>query len=61
MVTIPGMTDAADHAVIGKVLRRIIPFCILCYLLNYIDRVNISIAKLSMIGSAGKPGIAGFT
>ena len=36
--------DAGDKAVIRKVMRRLIPFCILCYLLNYIDRTNISVA-----------------
>ena len=34
-----------------KVLRRIIPFCILCFLLNYVDRANIAIAKSSMIAT----------
>jgi MFS transporter, ACS family, tartrate transporter len=47
--------------VVDKVLRRLIPFCILCYLLNYIDRVNISIAKLKMVESVPATGIPGFT
>jgi hypothetical protein len=46
-----------DERVVGKVMRRLIPFCILCYLLNYVDRVNISIAKLKMVGAGG---VAGF-
>jgi MFS family permease len=50
------MADDAAHAVIRKVLWRLIPFCILCFLLNYIDRVNISIAKLKMVEA-----IPGFT
>ncbi len=41
----------ADHALILKVIRRIIPFCILCFLLNYIDRANVAIAKSSMIAT----------
>lgn len=44
------------HPLIHKVLWRLIPFCILCFLLNYIDRVNISIAKLKMTEA-----IPGFT
>ncbi|HEY4329663.1 MAG TPA: MFS transporter [Phycisphaerae bacterium] len=47
-----------EHAVIKKVLRRLIPFLILCFLVNYIDRTNISIAQHSMentlLGSDGK-------
>ena len=45
-----------DYPLIRKVLWRLIPFCILCFLLNYIDRVNISIAKLKMTEA-----IPGFT
>jgi ACS family tartrate transporter-like MFS transporter len=41
---------------IHKVLRRIIPFCVLCYLLNYVDRANIAIAKSSMMAT-----VQGFT
>jgi len=44
----PGTAQAAEAAVVRKVLWRILPFAILLYLMNYIDRVNISIAKLSM-------------
>ena len=45
----PAMAELDDHVLIRKVMRRLIPFCILCYLLNYIDRVNISVAKLKMV------------
>ena len=37
-----------DQALIRKVIRRLIPFLILCFLLNFIDRTNITIAKNSM-------------
>jgi len=50
------MADKATEAVIHKVLRRLIPFCILCYLLNYIDRTNVAIAKDLMVRD-----IPGFT
>jgi ACS family tartrate transporter-like MFS transporter len=43
------MADEATEAVIHKVLRRLIPFCILCYLLNYMDRSNAAIARDHMI------------
>ena len=37
-----------ETRVISKVTRRLIPFMILLYLVNYIDRVNIGVAKLQM-------------
>lgn len=50
----------AEAVVVRKVLWRILPFAILLYLMNYIDRVNISIAKLSMQADPNlNPGIAG--
>jgi ACS family tartrate transporter-like MFS transporter len=54
-----------EQAVVRKVLWRLIPFCVVCYLLNYIDRVNISIAKLKMVedlnAGSGGTAIRGFT
>jgi MFS family permease len=40
--------SAATRALVRKVTRRILPFVIVCYLFNYIDRINISLAKLPM-------------
>jgi MFS family permease len=37
-----------DTAVYGKVTRRLIPFLFTCYILAYVDRVNIGFAKLQM-------------
>ncbi len=51
-----------EQAVVRKVLWRLIPFGILCYLLNYIDRVNISVAKLKMVYDAkAHTGLPWFT
>jgi ACS family phthalate transporter-like MFS transporter len=36
-----------------KVVYRIIPFIFVCYVLNYIDRVNVSFAKLQFQGDLG--------
>lgn len=36
-----------------KIILRLIPYIYLCYLLNYLDRVNIGFAKLSMLGDLG--------
>jgi ACS family tartrate transporter-like MFS transporter len=37
-----------EKAVLGKVTRRLIPFLFLLYIFNYLDRVNVSIAALTM-------------
>ncbi|HVT80002.1 MAG TPA: MFS transporter [Phycisphaerae bacterium] len=53
---------ADEQAVVHKVLRRLIPFGVLCYLMNYVDRVNISVAKLKMVHDArAHTGLEWFT
>jgi len=42
-----------ERRVIGKVMRRVIPFLILCYFVAYLDRVNVSSAKLHMNQALG--------
>jgi MFS transporter, ACS family, tartrate transporter len=39
---------AVEKVVLGKVTRRLIPFLFLLYIFNYLDRVNVSIAALTM-------------
>ena len=39
---------SAEKAVYRKVTLRLIPFLFLCYILSYVDRVNVSFAKLQM-------------
>src|SRR5579872_386208 len=39
-----------EHRLYRKVIYRIIPFIFVCYVLNYIDRVNVSFAKLQFQG-----------
>jgi len=39
-----------EHRLYRKVAYRIIPFIFVCYVLNYIDRVNVSFAKLQFQG-----------
>jgi ACS family tartrate transporter-like MFS transporter len=46
------MEDVEKRA-IGKVMRRLIPFLILCYFVAYLDRVNVSFAKLHMNQALG--------
>ena len=38
-----------DDAVYRKVTWRIIPFLMLCYIVAYLDRVNVGFAKLQML------------
>jgi ACS family phthalate transporter-like MFS transporter len=38
--------DEGESRLYWKVILRIIPFIFICYVLNYIDRVNVSFAKL---------------
>jgi len=45
--------DETERRVIGKVMRRLIPFLILCYFVAYLDRVNVSFAKLHMNQALG--------
>lgn len=39
-----------------KILLRLIPFLFVCYLFNYLDRVNVGFAKLQMLGDLGMSG-----
>ena len=39
--------------IIQKITRRLIPFVGICYLIAYIDRQNVSYAKLQMVGDLG--------
>lgn len=45
--------DDVEKRAIGKVTRRLIPFLILCYFVAYLDRVNVSFAKLHMNQALG--------
>ncbi|MEJ8672655.1 MFS transporter [Streptomyces sp. MS1.AVA.1] len=44
---------ARENAVFRKVVRRIVPFLILCYAFSYLDRVNVGFAKLQMSDDLG--------
>ncbi|HBF28680.1 MAG TPA: MFS transporter, partial [Rhizobium sp.] len=37
-------TDAAENAIYKKVIWRIVPFLMLCYVVSYLDRVNVGFA-----------------
>lgn len=40
-------------AIYRKVARRVIPLLFVCYLFNYLDRVNVGFAKLQMLNDLG--------
>src|SRR6201991_1755138 len=40
--------QAKSEEVIGKVWRRLIPFLFVLYIINYLDRINVGFAALSM-------------
>ncbi|WP_206269526.1 MFS transporter [Streptomyces antioxidans] len=44
---------ARENTVYRKVIRRIVPFLILCYVASYLDRVNVGFAKLQMSDDLG--------
>jgi MFS family permease len=48
MPTFPIAVPASDAAVYRKVAWRIIPLLFVCYIAAYLDRVNVSFAKLQM-------------
>ena len=45
--------EDVERRAIGKVMRRLIPFLILCYFVAYLDRVNVGFAKLHMNQALG--------
>ncbi|TGN79756.1 MFS transporter [Streptomyces bauhiniae] len=56
-MSLPTVAAEADltreNAVFRKVVRRIVPFLVLCYVVSYLDRVNVGFAKLQMSADLG--------
>ena len=48
-----GLVDGERPAVTTKVTARLIPYLFLCYIVNYLDRFNISFAALEMKADLG--------
>src|SRR5919199_106492 len=42
-----------EHALYRKMLRRILPFLFICYVVSYLDRVNVGFAALTMNNDIG--------
>jgi D-galactonate transporter len=47
------VSDGFENAVFRKVSLRIVPFLMLCYVISYLDRVNVGFAKLQMSSDLG--------
>ena len=50
MIPASGRQDTAEYrkSVISRVTRRLVPFAFLCYVVAYIDRVNIGFAAQAL-------------
>jgi ACS family tartrate transporter-like MFS transporter len=46
-------TEEARQSAIAKAARRLIPFLVLCYAVNFLDRVNVGYAALAMNADLG--------
>lgn len=53
MTTAETSAPPAVDAVYRKAAARLIPFLFVCYLFNYLDRVNVGFAKLQMLDALG--------
>jgi len=47
------MADDKESTILKKVAYRFVPFLMLCYFVNYLDRVNVGFAKLTMDADLG--------
>ena len=53
--------DRARQSAIGKAAWRLLPFLCLCYMINFLDRVNVGFAALAMNEDLGfSPSVYGF-
>ena len=50
---LPAVDQQRENAVFRKVILRIVPFLMLCYVVSYLDRVNVGFAKLQMSSDLG--------
>ncbi|SSW67858.1 MFS transporter [Achromobacter agilis] len=48
-----GYAPRSEEVLYSKVMWRLLPFLFLCYLCAYLDRVNVSFAKLQMLNDLG--------
>ena len=46
-------TQAEGEAILSKVMRRLLPFIFICYVVSYLDRINVGFAALTMNRATG--------
>ena len=49
----PAVASEVEEQLYRKVLKRILPLLLLCYVVAYLDRVNVGFAKLQMLDALG--------
>src|SRR3954453_16026566 len=49
----PESRAARDQRIISRIVRRLIPLLCLLFIVNYLDRTNVAMAKLRMLGDTG--------
>jgi MFS family permease len=52
-VTVRTPASEFENATYRKVTRRLLPFLVLCYVVSYLDRINVGFAKLQMLSDLG--------
>lgn len=55
-ITTTETASKLQHAVMRKVSRRLLGFLFLCFVLSFLDRINIGFAGLTMMGDLGLSG-----
>src|SRR3954464_5628333 len=45
--------NTEEKAIVARIVRRLIPFLCLLFIVNYLDRTNVGMAKLRMLGDTG--------
>ena len=48
LTSLPTGAAHSENAIYAKVTRRLMPFLFLCYLVAFLERVNVGFAKLQM-------------
>jgi MFS family permease len=53
VAAVPAAVNEVEDQLYRRVMRRILPLLLLCYVVAYLDRVNVGFAKLQMLGDLG--------
>ncbi|MGA7816049.1 MFS transporter, partial [Caballeronia sp.] len=53
VAAVPAAVNEVEDQLYRRVMRRILPLLLLCYVVAYLDRVNVGFAKLQMLDDLG--------